>query len=137
MGVQQLSQSPPFGPLCPAVWTVFPSPGFRTEGWCGDFVGSDVVVVRLPQHVPKSSVSPPPLRKWCAHLGTSLFVAAGAQFECVSLPLHSRIAPPPSILGSPPFPSLSPVWSYVLLFSALPMKRKGIVARLTVSDRPK
>ena len=89
-----------------------------------------------PRMFLKAQFPPLPLWKWCAHLGT-LFVAAGAQFECVSLPLHSRTAHPPLILGSPPFPSLSPVWSYILLLSALPMKRKGIVARSTVSDRPK
>ena len=131
--------NPPFGPLCPAAWTVFLSLWFSLRRLV---VETLLEVAWLwfysPPHVPKSSVSPLPLWKWCAHLGTSSFVAADARFECVSLPLHSRTAhPPPLILGSLPFPSLSPVWSYILLFSALPMKRKGIVARLTVSDRPK
>ena len=137
MGVQQLSQPPHLVLSAQLLGQSSFHSSFRPEGWCGNCVGSDVVVVPLPPHVPKSSVSPLPLWKWCAHLGTSLFVAAGAQFECVSLPLHSRTAHPPLILGSLPFPSLSPVWSYILLFSALPMKRKGIVARSTVSDRPK
>ena len=137
MGVQQLSQPPVWSSLPSCLNSLPFTLVFVPKAGSGNFVGSGVVVVRLPPHVPESSVSPLPLRKWCAHLGTSLFVAAGAQFECVSLPLHSRTAHPPLILGSLPFSSLSPVWSYILLFSALPMKRKGIVARSTVSDRPK
>ena len=94
MGVQQLSQPPHLVLSAQLLGQSSFHSSFRPEGWCGNCVGSDVVVVPLPPHVPKSSVSPLPLWKWCAHLGTS-FVAADAQFECVSLPLHSRTAYPP------------------------------------------
>ena len=138
MGVQQLSQPPVWSPLPSCLDSLPFTPVFVPKAGVETVLEVAWLWFDSPPHVPKSSVPPPPLRKWCAHLGTSLFVAAGAQFECVSLPLHSRIAPhPPLILGSLPFPSLSPVWSYSLLLSALPTKRKGIVARLTVSDRPK
>ena len=95
MGVQQLSQPPVWSSLPSCLDSLPFTLVFVPKAGRGNFVGSGVVVVRLPPHVPESSVSPPPLWKWCAHLGTSSFVAADAQFECVSLPLHSRTALPP------------------------------------------
>ena len=136
MGVQQLSQPPVWSSLPSCLDSLPFTPVFVPKAGSGNFVGSGVVVVRLPPHVPKSLVSPSSPSEVVRASGNivrgsrcpvRVCKPASAFTDCLS----------PLILGSLPFPSLSPVWSYILLFSALPMKRKGIVARSTVSDRPK